>query len=406
MDPVDAVRQPAVVGELLAGRALGDHGADPRVRADRGQGLLTAHRLAEHGDLAGVDAGLPGQERHGGGHVPVTPPAEVHRVPAGAAVAAAIDQQRPVAVPGQHRGLAEHRGAGGPGAGQQHHGGAVARRDVPGRQPHPVSGAERHILVGEPVLRGGGGSQRPGRDGWSRRPLRSAATARTTAAPGPPEWPAAATSPASPGPARRPPRSSRTRPVASTMAASTAAASSPALARWALATPAPAAVPAIPSSNAAVPWPARPARRVNQTASAVTASITRTRAACHTAEPSSPSSTAKATPSAAITAGSTAGDRGRGRTCSLRGCGRTSVSLPVITAHLQVSTCRPCAPPPVRTVQAQPHDASLLSVRRDSRFLDYAATADRLRAQWPWLARRSDPGGRTLVSRTRWSARR
>jgi len=51
-------------------------------------GLLTAHGLAEHGDLAGPDAGLPGQERHGRGDVPVTPPAEVHCLAAGAAVAA------------------------------------------------------------------------------------------------------------------------------------------------------------------------------------------------------------------------------------------------------------------------------------------------------------------------------
>ena len=31
------------VGELLALGALGDDGADPRVRTSRGQGLLTAH---------------------------------------------------------------------------------------------------------------------------------------------------------------------------------------------------------------------------------------------------------------------------------------------------------------------------------------------------------------------------
>jgi len=71
-----------------------------------------------------------------------------------------VDQQRAVTVPGQHRGLPEHRGAGGPGAGQQHHGGAIARRDVPGRQAHPVRGAERHILIAEPVACRGGRSQR------------------------------------------------------------------------------------------------------------------------------------------------------------------------------------------------------------------------------------------------------
>ena len=121
-----------MIGILLALGALGHHGADPRIGAGRGQGLLTAHGLAEHGDLAGPDAGLPGQERHGRGDVPATPPAEIHRVAAGQPVAAGIDQQRPIAVPGQHRGLPEHRGAGGTGTGQQHHRGAVARRDVPG----------------------------------------------------------------------------------------------------------------------------------------------------------------------------------------------------------------------------------------------------------------------------------
>ena len=55
------------------------------------------------------------------------------------------------------------------------------------------------------------------------------------------------------------PQMSRTKPVTSTMTASTAAASSPALARCALPTPAPTTVPAIPSSNAVVPGrPARP----------------------------------------------------------------------------------------------------------------------------------------------------
>ena len=160
-DAVDAVRQPAVVGELLARRALGDHGADLRVLAHGGEGLLAAHRLAHQRDLAGVDAGLAGQERHGGGDVAVTPPAEVHRMPAGQAMAAAVQQQRPVAVPGQHRRLPEHRGAGGPRAGQHQRGGAVARRDVPAQQPHPIGGAEGHSLVGEPVLGGRGRSQRP-----------------------------------------------------------------------------------------------------------------------------------------------------------------------------------------------------------------------------------------------------
>ena len=164
-----------MIGELLAGRALGDHGPDPRVGADGGEGLLTAHGLPEESDHARVDAGLAGQERHGGSDVPVTPPAEIHRVPAGAAVAAGVHQQRAVAVPGQHRSLGEHRGAGGSGAGQQHHGGAVARRDVPRRQPHAVGGAEGRILVGKPVGRRGGGSERPWRqvsriDRYGQRP--------------------------------------------------------------------------------------------------------------------------------------------------------------------------------------------------------------------------------------------
>jgi hypothetical protein len=45
---VDPVREPAVVGELLAGRAFGDNGADAWVGADRGEGLLTAHGLTDH----------------------------------------------------------------------------------------------------------------------------------------------------------------------------------------------------------------------------------------------------------------------------------------------------------------------------------------------------------------------
>ena len=166
-----------MIGELLADRALGDHGPDPRIGADGGEGLLTAHGLPEESDHARVDAGLAGQERHGGSDVPVTPPAEIHRVPAGAAVAAGVHQQRAVAVPGQHRSLGEHRDAGGSGAGQQHHGGAVARRDVPRRQPHAVGGAEGRILVGKPVGRRGGGPQ-PSRT----TPVASTMTASTAAA--------------------------------------------------------------------------------------------------------------------------------------------------------------------------------------------------------------------------------
>ena len=79
---------PAVVGKLLAGGALGDDGANPRVSTHRGDALLAAHRLTQRGDLAGADAGLPGLEGHRSGGVPVTPPAEVHRVPAGKPVAA------------------------------------------------------------------------------------------------------------------------------------------------------------------------------------------------------------------------------------------------------------------------------------------------------------------------------
>ena len=90
-----------MVGELLAGRAFGDHRPDPRISAGCGEGLLTAHRLTNQSDLAGVDAGLAGQVRDGRGDVPITPPAEVHRVPAGQAVTTSVEQQRAVAVPGQ-----------------------------------------------------------------------------------------------------------------------------------------------------------------------------------------------------------------------------------------------------------------------------------------------------------------
>ena len=79
--PVDPVRQPAAVGDLLAFRALGDYGAHPRIRPGRDEGLLSAHGLAEQGDLARTNTGLPVKERHRRGDVPVTPPAEVHRVP-------------------------------------------------------------------------------------------------------------------------------------------------------------------------------------------------------------------------------------------------------------------------------------------------------------------------------------
>jgi hypothetical protein len=68
-DPGDVVRPPAAVGELLALGALGDHGADPRVRTGRGKGLLAAHRFPEHGDLADLDTGLARQERYRRGQV-------------------------------------------------------------------------------------------------------------------------------------------------------------------------------------------------------------------------------------------------------------------------------------------------------------------------------------------------
>ena len=61
-----------MVGGLLPDGAFGDHGADPRVRPGRREGLLTAHGLTQQPDLPGVDPGLPGQERHGRGDVRVT----------------------------------------------------------------------------------------------------------------------------------------------------------------------------------------------------------------------------------------------------------------------------------------------------------------------------------------------
>ena len=78
---VDPVRELTVLGELQAGHALGDHGPDPRVGAEGRDGLLTAHRQAEHGDLAGLHPGLAGQVRHGRSDVTVAPPAEVHGMP-------------------------------------------------------------------------------------------------------------------------------------------------------------------------------------------------------------------------------------------------------------------------------------------------------------------------------------
>jgi hypothetical protein len=113
---VNPVGKPAVVGELLTGHALGHHGPDPRVGARRRDGLLPAHRQAEHGDLPRPDARLAAQERHGRGDVGVAMPAEVHRPPAAEPVPPGVGEQRPVAMPGQHGGLPEYRGAGGSGA--------------------------------------------------------------------------------------------------------------------------------------------------------------------------------------------------------------------------------------------------------------------------------------------------
>ena len=111
--PVDAVRQPAMVGGLQAGHALGDHGLDPRIRAGGGEACSPPMDSPSTAILPIWTAGW-GQERHRRGDVPVAPPAEIHRRPARPPMATGVGQQRPVALPGQHRRLRQHRGSGGP----------------------------------------------------------------------------------------------------------------------------------------------------------------------------------------------------------------------------------------------------------------------------------------------------
>jgi len=245
-------------------------------------------------------------------------------------VTAGIKQQRPVAVPGQHRGLPEQRRAGGSGAGQ-HHGGAVARRDVPGRQPHPITGAQGHILVAEPVVsrscrterswravdRGDRQRQRKQdkpqdkrgcRDGEQSPPARH----RPDQCDGPPDEQEQAR-----GPRDRRRHGGRVRAGFRQVRAGHAEAGRR---------------PRDAEQQGRRPLPARPARRVNQTAAAVTPVTVRTRAACHVGEPSSPASTANPAPPAAMTAVSTAGGRGRGGASPPRDRAITSC-FPAITMH-------------------------------------------------------------------------
>ena len=158
--PVDVVRPPAVVGELPAGRALGYHGADPGSPRPRPG---PAHRpwtrparrscrcmpgCAARNDTAAARSRPPHQPKS----IECPPDSPCPRPSTSSApkpcrastaawpsTAARVDPRR-AAAPRRRR----------------------CAPDVPGRQPHPVGGAERHIPVGEPVLRGGADAGAPG----------------------------------------------------------------------------------------------------------------------------------------------------------------------------------------------------------------------------------------------------
>ena len=143
-----------VLGEGAPPGTLGHHGGE---LVGLGGGLdhhLAADGEADAADPLGVDVGPALEVVDRGLDVRVAAPAPGVGLALAATLAATVEEQHAVAVPGEH----PRRPLRAVAAGERDHRGAVLRRDVPALELEPVAGRELHVLVGdaEPVRRDDG----------------------------------------------------------------------------------------------------------------------------------------------------------------------------------------------------------------------------------------------------------
>ena len=137
--------------------AFGDHGLELLVRGGGLEHHLAADGEADAADPVRIDVGPALEVLDRGVDVLAAAPAPGVRLTFALALAAAVEQQHPVAVPGEHARLPLRAAA----AGEGDHGRAVLRRDVPALELEPVGGRELHVL--ERRRRGGSAARRRGR---------------------------------------------------------------------------------------------------------------------------------------------------------------------------------------------------------------------------------------------------
>ena len=125
--------------------AVGDDRGQLRAACSGLEHHLAADREADAGDALGIDVGPVLEEPDRRVDVAVPAPAPGVRLAVAAALAAAVEEQHAVAVPGEHARLLLRAAP----AGEGDDGGAVARRDVPALELEPVARLEGHVLVGD-----------------------------------------------------------------------------------------------------------------------------------------------------------------------------------------------------------------------------------------------------------------
>ena len=158
-----ALKRPLRTGVVAVdgpGGAVGDDGGQPAVVGGRVEQHLAAEREAEAGDALGVHVGpmLEVVEARGDGRLGVV--AEAVGVPVALAVARVVERQHAVAVAGEHPHVGGDASAAPAGAMAEQDRRAVARRDVPRREPAAVAHRDADLVVRDPD---GGLVDRPAR---------------------------------------------------------------------------------------------------------------------------------------------------------------------------------------------------------------------------------------------------
>ena len=136
-----------LVGVHGSGRPVGDDGGQPPIARGRLEQHLAAQRQAEARDPLRVDVGPAREvvETRGDGRLRVV--AQAVGVPVALAVAGVVERQHAVAVARQHAHVRDNAPAAAARAVAEQDGRAVARRDVPGREPAPVAHGDADLLV-------------------------------------------------------------------------------------------------------------------------------------------------------------------------------------------------------------------------------------------------------------------